>query len=64
MVPRLSLQKVMVFCLMTKKKTSEVCRIIHAGRELRRSLVLSPAHSRARLLRDVSGEVLKTCKDA
>lgn len=64
MVPRLSLQKVMVFCLTTKKKTSEVCRIIQAGRELRRSLVLSPAHSRARLLRDVSDEVLKICKDA
>lgn len=52
-----------MFCLITKKG-SQVCRIIHAGKDLRNSLVLSPAHSRARLLRAVSGQVLKNSKDA
>jgi len=54
----------MVLCLITKKKGSHVCRIIQGGRDLKRSLILSPAHSRAMLLRAVSGQVLKNSKDA
>lgn len=64
LVPSLSVQKATVLCVITKKKGLQACKILEAGKDFRGSLVLCPAPRRAKLLRTVSGQVLKHPWDA
>lgn len=61
LVPSLSVQKAMVLCLITKKGL-EICKIPQAEKDFRASLVLYPAHSRAKMLRMY--QVWKHSRDA
>lgn len=63
LVSNLNVQKVMELCLIMKKGL-QVYKVLQAGKDFRGSLVLCPAHSRAKLLRTVSGQVLKHSRDA